>query len=50
MQNVLFYILERETFIAMLGLRYFTLLCNDAEYKNMEKMRVLVSCTMYRIE
>jgi len=35
-QNVLFYVLERETLIG-LGLRYFTMLCNDAEYKNMDQ-------------
>ena len=36
MQNVLLYVLERETLIG-LGLRYFTMLCNDAEYKNMDQ-------------
>jgi hypothetical protein len=30
----------------MLGLRYFIMLCNNAEYKKMGQ--VLVSCTMYR--
>ncbi len=37
MQNVLFYVLEREMFKTMLGLSYFTMLCNDAEYKNMDQ-------------
>ncbi len=35
MQNVLFYVLERETFVQNVRLRYFTILCNIDEYKRM---------------
>ncbi len=36
-QMFLFYVLKREMFIVKVRLRYFTMLCNDAEYKNMDQ-------------
>jgi len=36
------YVLEREMFIVkMLDLRYFTMLCKDAEYENMDQGKSL---------
>ncbi len=32
-----FTLLERETFVANIRLRYFIMLCKDAEYKNMDQ-------------
>ncbi len=35
MQNVLFSVLERETFVQNVRLRYFTILCHVDEHKKM---------------
>jgi len=36
-QNVWFYVLEREMFQQNVWLRYFTMLCNDVEYRRMHQ-------------
>jgi len=35
MQNILFYVFERETFVHKVSLRYFAMLCNNDECKKM---------------
>jgi hypothetical protein len=35
MQNVLFYVLRRETFVQNVRLRYLTIRCSNVEYKKM---------------
>ncbi len=35
--NILFYVLEREMFLRNARLRYFTIKCNDVEYKRMDQ-------------
>jgi hypothetical protein len=35
--NVLFYVLEREKFVQNVGLRYFTMQCNNAQNKRMDQ-------------
>ncbi len=37
MQNVLFYVLEREMFVQNVRLRYFTMLCSNTEYERMDQ-------------
>ncbi len=37
MKNILFYVLGRETFAQNIKFKYFTVQCNNAEYKRMDQ-------------